>query len=64
MNRGRGISPRRILRACHCEEHPLIQKARREPTQPTCAQALSEFLTAIREEAPEAQGLNGPLTAY
>ena len=64
MNRGKRVSPRQILRACKCEEHPLLQQARREPTQQTCVQALSEFLASIREGGPEAQGLNGPLTLY
>jgi len=64
MKRGKGVTPRQILRACDCQEHPLIRAARREPTQPTCAQALSEFLATVREEEPEAQGLNGPLTVY
>jgi len=64
VNQGKRVSPRQILRACNCEEHPLIQQARREPTQPTCVQALSEFLASIREGVPEAQGLKGPLTVY
>ena len=64
MKGGKGVSPRKILRACNCEEHPLIRAARQEPTQPICVQALSEFLAAVRAEEPEAQGLNGPLTAY
>jgi len=64
VNRDKRVSPRQILRASNCEEHPLIQQARREPTQQTCVQALSEFLASIREGGPEAQGLNGPLTVY
>jgi len=64
VNKGKRVSPRKILRACNCEEHPLIQQARREPTQHTCVQALSEFLAAVREGEPEAHGLNGPLTVY
>ena len=64
MTQGKRVSPRQILRACKCEEHPLLQQARWEPTQQTCVQALSEFLASIREGGPEAQGLNGPLTVY
>lgn len=41
-----------------------MQQARREPTQPTCVHALSEFIQTVNEGKPEAQGLDGPLTVY
>ena len=64
MKRSKRVTPRQILRACNCEEHPMIRAAQREPTQATCVQALSEFVATVREEEPEARGLNGPLTVY
>ncbi len=64
MKGRRRFSARQILRACRGQEHPLIQQARREPTQQTCVHAIAEFIQNAREGRPEAQGLGGPLTAY
>lgn len=64
MKKGKRFSARRILRACHSQEHPLIQQARVEPTQQTCVHALSEFIQNVKEGRPEAQGLDSPLTVY
>lgn len=64
MKRRKRFSARQILRACRCQEHPLIQQARREPTQQTCVHALLEFIQGTRDGRPEAQGLNSPLTVY
>lgn len=64
MKRRNRFSAREILRACRCQEHPLIQQARREPTQQTCVHALSEFIQNARDGRPEALGLDNPLTVY
>lgn len=64
MKRRKRFSARQILRVSKCQEHPLIQQARREPTQPTCVHALSEFIQNARDGRPEAQGLESPLTIY
>lgn len=62
LKRRKGFSPRQILRACRCLEHPLIQQARRNPTQTTCVHALLEFIQNMTDGKPEAQGLDSPLT--
>lgn len=64
MNRSKRLSVRRILGACRCQEHPLIQQARREPTQQTCVRALFEFIQNARDSRPESQGLDSSVTVY
>lgn len=54
-----------ILRACHCELHPLLRAAMAERTQAQCVHALNELLHDERREAePVPQGIVSPFTVY